>query len=203
MVKKVILAKHFSSVDPILSKHFHLISDMTLSVSANPFVDLVESITSQQLSVKAGDTIFRRFKKLFVDEGITAEAILALSDQQIRDVGVSWSKVKYIKAIAEAVRSGTVVFEALAALTDEQVIMTLTTIHGVGRWTAEMFLMFALGREDIFSYGDLGLRRGLQKLYGFKKEPTHKQMEKIVNKWKPYRTYAARILWRSLDGISI
>lgn len=200
MVKKSAIEKHFSSVDPILARHFYLIADMTLSVSTNPFVDLVESITSQQLSVKAGDTIFRRFKKLFPNGRISAKAILALSDQQIRDVGVSWSKVKYIKAIAEAVQSKKVVFARLPALSDEEVIAALTTIHGVGRWTAEMFLMFALGREDVFSYGDLGLRRGLQNLYGFQKEPTLKQMEKIVNKWAPYRTYAARILWRSLDG---
>ncbi|MBP9813846.1 DNA-3-methyladenine glycosylase 2 family protein [Candidatus Woesebacteria bacterium] len=200
MVKKSAIEKHFSSVDPILARHFHLIADMTLSVSTNPFVDLVESITSQQLSIKAGDTIFRRFKKLFPNGRISAKAILALSDQQIRDVGVSWSKVKYIKAIAEAVQSKTVVFTRLPSLSDEEVIAVLTTIHGVGRWTAEMFLMFALGRPDIFSYGDLGLRRGLQKLYGFKSEPTVKQMEKIVKKWSPYRTYASRILWRSLDG---
>ncbi len=200
MVKKSAIEKHFSSVDPILARHFYLIADMTLSVSTNPFVDLVESITSQQLSVKAGDTIFRRFKKLFPNGRISAKAILALSDQQIRDVGVSWSKVKYIKAIAEAVQSKKVMFARLPALSDEEVIAALTTIHGVGRWTAEMFLMFALGREDIFSYGDLGLRRGIQKLYGFKNEPTLKQMEKIVKKWAPYRTYAARILWRSLDG---
>lgn len=200
MVKKSAIEKHFSSVDPILARHFHLIADMTLSVSTNPFVDLVESITSQQLSIKAGDTIFRRFKKLFPNGRISAKAILALSDQQIRDVGVSWSKVKYIKAIAEAVQSKIVVFTRLPTLSDEEVIAVLTTIHGVGRWTAEMFLMFALGRPDIFSYGDLGLRRGLQKLYGFKSEPTVKQMEKIVRKWSPYRTYASRILWRSLDG---
>ena len=200
MVKKSVIEAHFSSVDPILSKHFHLIADMRLSQSKNPFVDLVESITSQQLSVKAGSTIFERFKKLFPHSHITAPGILALTDQQIRDVGVSWSKVKYIKSIASAVESGVVVFASFPKLSDEQVIEKLTTIHGVGRWTAEMFLMFALGRADVFSYGDLGLRRGLQKLYGFKNEPTIKQMEKIVKKWAPYRTYAARILWRSLDG---
>ena len=200
MVKKSVIEKHFSSVDPILSKHFHLIADLELSQSSNPFVDLVESITSQQLSVKAGSTIFERFRKLFPKGRITASGILSFTDQQIRDVGVSWSKVKYIKAIAEAVKSGTVVFESFSALSDEEVIEKLTTIHGVGRWTAEMFLMFALGRPDVFSYGDLGLRRSLQKLYGFKKEPTIKQMEKIVRKWAPYRTYASRILWSSLDG---
>ena len=200
MVKQSAIEKHFSSVDPILASHFHLIADLTLTASTNPFVDLVESITSQQLSVKAGSTIFERFKKLFSKGRITPNGILSLSDQQIRDVGVSWSKVKYIKSIAEAVNSGSVVFESFSKMQDEEVIEKLTTIHGVGRWTAEMFLMFALGREDIFSYGDLGLRRGIQKIYRFKKEPSVKQMEKIVKKWTPYRTYAARILWNSLDG---
>lgn len=200
MVKKSIIKKHFSSVDSILAKHFHYISDMTLSVSNDPFIDLVESITSQQLSEKAGSTIFKRLMQLFSKGNLTSHAILSLTDQQIRDVGVSWSKVTYIKAIATAVESGIVDFTVLPNMPDEQVIETLTKIRGVGRWTAEMFLMFALGREDIFSYGDSGLRRGLQKLYGFKYEPTRKQMEKIVNKWTPYRTYASRILWRSLDG---
>ena len=82
---------------------------------------------------------------------------------------------------------------------DEDVIVELTKIKGIGRWTAEMFLMFTLGREDIFSYGDLGLRKGIMKLYGYKKEPTEQQMEKLATRWKPYRTYAARILWRSLE----
>ncbi len=200
MVKKSVVEAHFSSVDPIISKYFYLIADLTLSQSSNPFVDLVESITSQQLSVKAGSTIFERFRKLFPKGRITASGILSLTDQQIRDVGVSWSKVKYIKAIAEAVISRMVVFESFSKVSDEEVIEVLTKIHGVGRWTAEMFLMFALGRSDVFSYGDLGLRRGIQKLYSFKKEPTRKQMEKIVNKWAPYRTYASRILWRSMDG---
>lgn len=200
MVSHSHVAKHFSSVDPVLARHTHLIADIALTASKNPFVDLVESIIGQQLSVKAGDTIFRRFKKLFPGGRITAKAIVTLTDQQIRDTGVSWSKVRYIKSIAEAVLSGSVVFSELSALSDEEVIAKLTTIRGVGRWTAEMFLMFALGRSDIFSYGDLGLRRGIQKIYKLKREPTIKQMEKITSLWKPYRTYGARILWGYLDS---
>jgi DNA-3-methyladenine glycosylase II len=172
---------------------------MTLVVSEDPFVDLVHSIIDQQLSEKAGRTIFERFLALFPKGMVTPDAVLALEDQTIRDVGVSWSKVSYIKAIAQAVRSKSVDFASIATLGDEDVIASLTTIKGVGRWTAEMFLMFSLGREDIFSYGDLGLRRAIQRLYGFRKEPTRRQMEKIVRRWSPYRTYAARILWRTLD----
>lgn len=193
------VAKHLRAADPILAPHVSLISSMTLVVSEDPFVDLVHSIIDQQLSEKAGRTIFERFLALFPKGMVTPDAVLALEDQTIRDVGVSWSKVSYIKAIAQAVRSKSVDFASIATLGDEDVIASLTTIKGVGRWTAEMFLMFSLGREDIFSYGDLGLRRAIQRLYGFRKEPTRRQMEKIVRRWSPYRTYAARILWRTLD----
>ena len=90
--------------------------------------------------------------------------------------------------------------EELEGLDDEEVIIELTKLNGIGRWSAEMFLMFSLGREDVFSYGDLGLRRAIQKLYKLKTEPTQKKAEKIANKWKPYRTYACRILWRSVSA---
>lgn len=194
-----LIRKHFLSVDPILFAYIHLIDDMTLSVSRTPFVDLVEDITSQQLSEKAGATIFSRLKKLFPAGRITPDRVLALTDQELRNVGVSWSKASYIKAIATAAQTKKIVFNRLAALSNEEVIQALTQIKGVGRWTAEMFLMFSLGREDIFSFGDLGLRRGIQKIYGLKKEPTIKQMEKITSRWTPFRTYACRILWRALD----
>ena len=122
-----------------------------------------------------------------------------MPDEKIRSTGPSWSKVSYIKNIARAVVSGNLDLQKINEKSDEDVIVELTKIKGIGRWTAEMFLMFTLGREDIFSYGDLGLRKGIMKLYGYKKEPTVKQMEKLTNRWKPYRTYAARILWRSLE----
>lgn len=200
MVKKSVLHKHFSSIDPILYKYIHLIEGMELTISHTPFIDLVEAITSQQLSEKAGATIFGRLKKLFPGGRITPRCVLAFSDQQLRDVGVSWSKVTYIKAIATAVSTNVINFKTIEGLSDEEVIRELIQIKGVGRWTAEMFLMFSLGREDIFSFGDLGLRRGMQKIYGLKKEPTMFQMKKITSRWTPFRTYACRILWRSLDG---
>ena len=200
MALKPTIHSHFRSVDPILYTHVHLIDEMTLSISRTPFVDLIEGITSQQLSEKAGATIFGRLKKLFPSGRITPDRVLAIADQQLRDVGVSWSKAAYIKAIASAVKSKKISFKMLERLSDEEVIKALVQVKGVGRWTAEMFLMFSLGREDIFSYGDLGLRRGMQKIYGFKYEPTLKQMEKITSRWAPFRTYGARILWRYLDS---
>jgi len=198
---KKILA-HFKIADPALFSVLKKIPDKhTLIPKKSPdiFSDLIETIICQQLSNKAGATIFERFRSLFPKKIITPKKVLAISDEKIRSSGPSWSKVSYIKNIARAVESGDLNLQTIDAKSDENVIVELTKIKGIGRWTAEMFLMFTLGREDIFSYGDLGLRKGIMKLYGFKKEPTVKQMEKLVTRWKPYRTYAARIIWRSLE----
>jgi len=194
---------HFQSADPILyaaleklDAHAHT---FVPHVTDDYFSDLCDAIISQQLSTKAGATIFGRFKGLFPQGVITPERAVKLKDEQIRNIGASWSKAAFIKDLADKAMKKEVPLEALKDLSDDEVIKALTAVKGIGPWTAEMFLMFSLGREDIFSYGDLGLRRAIQKLYAFKKEPTQKQMKKIVTKWSPYRTYACRILWRSID----
>ena len=163
------------------------------------FEDLCEAITSQQLSGKVSDVIFARFKKLYPKVKITAKYTLIIPDEKIRAAGMSNSKVKFIKDLAEKVESGNLKMENLAELSDEQVTEELMKVKGIGTWTAEMFLMFGLAREDIFSHGDLGLRRAIQKLYGLKKEPTERQTARISKKWSPFKTYACMILWRSLD----
>lgn len=196
---KTKIKRHFQLTDPILFSILDKVDSIAVQAASDMFADLIETIVNQQLSEKAGATIFTRFKKLFPKGNITATGVLRLPDKTIRNVGPSWSKVTYIKNIALAVKTKKLDLKKLHELTDEEVIKELTQIKGIGRWTAEMFLMFSLGRADIFSYGDLGLRRAIQKLYKFKKEPTIKQMEKITSRWKPYRTYAARILWRSLE----
>lgn len=193
MNKKVIA--HFHSVDPLLASVIPLIKPFRLEISDDPFSDLVESIICQQLSDKAGATIFARFQTLFPNKKISARAILKLPDKNIRAVGPSWSKVSYIKNVAKAGLN----FQALQSLDDTQIIQELTKIKGIGPWTAEMFLMFSLGRPDVFSFGDLGLRRAIRKLYNLRKEPKRKRLVQISKKWSPYRSYAARILWRSLE----
>ncbi len=195
-----LIQKHFQTSDPLLFSYFDRISaGLTVVKSNDPFIDLVESIISQQLSERAASTISGRFHALFKTPKISAHQILSLKDETLRGVGVSWSKVSYIKAIATAIETKAVNFETFEGLPDEEIIKELTKIKGVGKWTAEMFLMFSLGREDIFSYGDLGLRRGIMKVYGVKKDPTVKQIQKLEKKWMPYRTYAARMLWRIAD----
>lgn len=206
-------AKHLASVDPILGAAIELIKLPAMNKrSANHFRSLVESIVSQQLSVKASDTIFKRFVELFQKKSLpnslgkraskkfpTPAQVLKMSDAKLRSVGLSGSKVKYIKDLAKKIHRKEVQLNRLHKMTDEAVIEHLVQVKGIGRWTGEMFLMFSLARPDIFSHGDLGLRNAIKKLYGFKKPPTTKQIEKIVAKWSPYRTLASRYLWRSLD----
>lgn len=195
------LLKHFKSKDPILYP-------LVLKINIDPidshksehyFIHLCEDIIGQQLSGKVSDVIFARFEKLFPTKNITPRTVLKLSEERLRTTGMSWSKTRFIRDLAQKILDKTVQPDHLATLSDKDVIGELTKVKGIGPWTAEMFLMFTLGREDIFSYGDLGLRNAIKKHYGFKKDPTIKQMEGIVNKWKPYRTWAARVLWKSLE----
>lgn len=196
MTKKI--KEHFKRVDPTLFSYIEKVELKIFSQPVNLFLELCESIISQQLSIKASDTIFGRFVKLFKGAP-TPQKLLKIKDEKIRACGISYGKIKYLKDLASKIVKKELVLEDLNKLPDEEVIITLTRVKGIGRWTAEMFLMFSLNRPDVFSHGDLGLRRAISKMYGFKKEPSIKQMEKIVSKWKPYRTYASRILWRSLE----
>ena len=162
------------------------------------FRALCRNIIGQQLAGKAADAITNRFKKLFTPRQINPKKILSLSDQTLRDVGMSWAKVKYLKDLSQKTLNKEVNFDLIGSFSDEKVIEKLTKVKGIGPWTAEMFLMFTLGREDVFSFGDLGLRRGLEKLYKIQ-NPTVKQIEKIVNPWSPYKSYGSITLWHSLE----
>jgi DNA-3-methyladenine glycosylase II len=194
---------HFQNNDPILFAALSTLDSFSYELvprkTEEYFEALADAIISQQLSTKAGATIFNRFKDLYPKKQITPEYTLKLTDEQIRGVGASWSKARFIKDLAQKVADKDIDLTLLPKMSEAEVVAALTRVKGIGPWTAEMFLMFSLGREDVFSYGDLGLRRAIQKLYTFKKEPTQKQMEKIVKRWSPYRTYACRILWRTLD----
>lgn len=203
MTSKIIV-EHFKKSDPVLHSillkvyavHGEKLFD--LKKSEDLFYDLCESIVSQQLSVKAGDTIFSRILGLLPNRQLSPENILKQKDQALRDAGLSWGKVKYIKDLAQKVKSGEVDLEKLDELDNGQVIAELTKVKGIGKWTAEMFLMFGLGRPDVFSHGDVGLQNAIKKIYQYEKyDPLI--VEEIIIKWSPYRTYAARILWRSLS----
>lgn len=194
------ILSHFQKNDPILYSVITPSVSFTLNKSNDIFFSLVESIISQQLSVKASDTIVKRFKALFEDNQVTPESTLSHTRESLRAVGMSWSKADYVQNIARAILEKKLDITNLHDMSDEEVITQLTLIKGIGRWTAEMFLMFTLGREDVFSVGDVGLQNAIQTLYKLKKKPTPEQMIKFSNKWKPYRTYACRILWMFKDN---
>jgi DNA-3-methyladenine glycosylase II len=189
--------KHFQTVDPVLATAAQAVWPVELKwrAAADFFAALCNEIVSQQLSDKVADVLYGRLNQVCAGR-VTAAKIIRLTDQQLRDTGMSWSKVKFIKNLATAVTTKAINLNQLTTLEDELVVAELTKLPGIGPWTAEMFLMFSLGREDVFSHGDLGLRRAIKKLYGFPNEPTHSQLEAITSKWSPYRTYACLVLWK-------
>jgi len=192
--------KHLQKADPILGKIIQQIPPFKHEVKKDEaFIKLVDEIVGQQLSGKVADVIFARFLALFPNKEITPEKVLKLEDQAVRDVGMAWSKVRSIKDLALKVSNKEVILEKLEELKDEDVIAELTKVKGIGRWTAEMFLMFHLERPDIFSHGDYGLRKAIKNIYNLKELPTQEEAEKISQQWSPYRTLASQYLWRSLD----
>ncbi len=198
-MKRVDPVKYLSHIDPILAQVIKKTPRPKWYRGKNHFKELVESIISQQLSEKAGNTIISRFVLLFARHGFPSPSqVVVMPDEKIRTAGISFAKIKYIKDLASKVENKEIVFDHIHVMSDEEVITYLTRVKGIGRWTAEMFLMFSLGREDIFSYGDLGLINAIKKLYKLKELPAPKHTERISSIWKPYRTWACKYLWASL-----
>jgi len=162
------------------------------------FEMLARAIVFQQLSTKAATTIYRRLEEA-AGGALTPESIQNLSVGEMRRAGLSRQKLGYIRDLAEHALSGKVDFAKLPAMSDEQVIASLTDIKGVGVWTAHMFLLFSLRRPNVLPIGDLGVRVAIQKAYRKRKMPTPKQVERIARGWHPYCSYAAWYLWRSLE----
>lgn len=158
-----------------------------LTPTLDPFGTLIRSVNGQQLSVKAAASIHARLLERLGT--LDAATLLQTPGDDLRAVGLSWAKVRTVTAIAEAAQTGTVDFTHIATLPDEEVIAALIPLPGIGRWTAEMFLMFALARPDVFSIGDLALRQGLARLY------PDQSADDVLALWTPYRTLAARYLW--------
>ena len=161
---------------------------------------LVRAIIFQQLSTKAASTIHGRFIGLLPDGRITVPALAGVTDDQFRSVGISRQKALYLRDLAAKISSGDVQLEGIEELDDESVIAALTAVKGIGRWTAEMFLMFRLHRPDVLPVGDLGIVTAVQKAYGLRKRPTADRLQKLGDAWKPYRSIACWYLWRSLDN---
>lgn len=159
--------------------------------------ELFASIVSQQLSTKVADIIWERFTNLVKTPG-NPKAVKKFSIEQLRAVGLSNSKAGYILAIAHGVTDGTVRLEHLDDLDDEKIITELTQLKGIGRWTAEMFLIFTLARPDVFSIGDLGLRNATNKF--FERDLDQAEILELSQAWSPHRSAVSLALWRSLDS---
>lgn len=188
--------EHFKASDPIV---YQIMKETSFELKPKPqseyYTSLTRSIVYQQLNGKAAQTIYQRFTNIIGKEDFSPNEVINLEISTMRKAGLSESKSKYVKNIAQAVIDGVVNFKKINDLGNEEVISSLTKIKGVGRWTAEMFLMFTLGREDVFSKGDYGLKKAIEKLYGVDYD-----LENLEQKWIPYRTYASLALWHSLDN---
>lgn len=188
-------------VDPVLATLIKQVGPCGLADIPHlpPFMALAEAITSQQLSVKAADTIFGRFCGLFDPDGIPDPArLLQLDDETIRAAGFSRSKVAFLRDLATHVVEKRLELDRLHEREDHHVVEQLTAVKGIGPWTAEIFLMFRLRRPDVFPADDLGLIKGVQKVYALRQRPTKKRLLKMAEAWRPYRSVAAWYLWRSL-----
>jgi DNA-3-methyladenine glycosylase II len=165
----------------------------------DPFVALTRAIISQQLSTRAAATIAARFDGL--SGGLpTPESVGALTDADLRAVGLSGQKVRYIRDLCARVGDGSLPLHALEQLPDDAVIAALTAVKGIGRWTADMFLMFRLHRPDVLPVGDLGIVKAVQRAYRLRGLPTAERLTKIGEPWRPYRSVACWYLWASLDN---
>lgn len=166
----------------------------------DPFAGLVRVIMSQQLSGKAADTIFGRVATLAGGhEQLTPAIVRAMDAAALRSCGVSRPKISYLYDLAAHVGDGRLDLHALDGHPDEEVIARMTAVKGLGRWSAEMFLMFRLNRPDIFPVGDLGIVKGMQKLFGMKRRPAERTMIRLAENWRPYRSIAAWYVWRTLE----
>jgi 3-methyladenine DNA glycosylase/8-oxoguanine DNA glycosylase len=159
------------------------------------FVALVEAIVGQQLSPKAADTIFARVRAL-VDGPFAPSHVLALSDDALRAAGLSGAKTRGVKDLADRVHTRRLALDALEAMDDEAVILALSEVRGIGRWTAEMVLMFQLGRTDVLPVGDLGVQKGFQRLFRLRDLPKPERMEKIARPFRPHRSILSWYMWR-------
>ena len=205
MTRRADALKHFKRVDP----HFHKAtkahhSSLPLQLAkkhtrAKLFESLISIVVSQQLGTAAARSIFARVKEACGGK-LTPESILKTKEAKLRAAGLSGAKVKTIKAIATAVRNGELNLLSLKTISETKAAEKLMGIWGLGPWSVEMFMMFSLGRADVFSAGDLGLIRAIEMIYNLPKNAPREKLLAISSKWSPHRTYASLLLWRTRDS---
>jgi len=189
--------EQLKAADPTMKKLIALIGKIERHYTPDLFGALISSIVSQQLSNKAAEAIWNKFEAAV--PGLAPESVLGLSQERLREIGLSNSKINYIKNIAEEVASGRLVLEDLNHRQDEEITAQLLAIKGIGPWTVEMFLIFALGRRDVMSYGDLGIRKGISWLYQIPGILSKPDFDRIAARISPNGTLASLYLWEIGD----
>ncbi len=188
--------EHLRAADPVLAELIEDYGRITRETGRPAFYALMSAIVSQQISVRAAAAIMERLVGLFpAGRGVDAAALAEVPHEQLRAVGLSAAKARYMHDLAEKVATGVVDLARLPELTDEEVIQQLIQVKGIGRWTAEMFLIFSLGRLDVLAVDDLGLRAGIQRAYDMDHLPSAAEMRALAEPWRPYRTVATYYFW--------
>lgn len=202
MAKKLLAGQdaiaELSRLDPVLAGLLEQIETIEITLQEDLFVSLASAIVGQQLSNRVAEVLWARLVSL-AQEPLSPKILLSMDDESLRTIGISYSKIKYLKALSCALVDGSLDLDRLHLLDDDQIIAQLTRVKGIGPWTAEMFLIFSLGRIDVFSAGDGGLQRAVKWLYQMDQTPGIEEMKRISSHWKPYRTIAALYLWRAID----
>jgi DNA-3-methyladenine glycosylase II len=183
--------------DPLLNELINRIGHIRVPVQPDGFTYLARTLIGQQLSVKAAGTIFQRIERLC--GGITPDSFLSVAEESLRSAGLSKNKLGYIRNAAEQTKEGVLNFQAFADMEDEEVVRLLTSVKGIGRWTAEMFLIFYLGRQDVISFGDRGLNRAAEWLYATENSSGSSPLLRKHLDWKPYNTLVSLYLWEAIN----
>jgi DNA-3-methyladenine glycosylase II len=193
--------RYLARRDPVLKKLIAQVGPCTLQINPDHFAVLAHSIVSQQISTKAARSIAARLLQTLAPATLRPAAILTAGEDALRGAGLSSNKTRSLRDLAEKVHSGMVPLGELHALSDEEVIEKLLPVRGIGRWTAEMFLIFSLGRPDVLPVGDLGLRAGVQRQWGLAEVPDKRMLEELAEAWRPWRSVATWYMWRSSGAV--
>ncbi len=190
---------HLRKNDPVMKQIIQKVGPFTAKVKRDRFRILAASIVSQQISGKAARSIWGRLEELVVPDGVTPESLTCQTIDTLRSVGISRQKASYLLDLGSKVKSGHVNLKQIGRHSDEDIVEELTQVKGVGRWTAQMFLMFSLGRLDVLPVDDLGARQAIKIQYGLREMPNAKKMNRIAIPWRPYASVATWYLWQSLE----
>lgn len=191
--------RHLKTADPVLGRLIEEIGPYRIEYSPPSYQTLAKAIVLQQLSGKVAARIFGRLLAAAGDSELTPERLLALDPAHLRHLGLSRQKIAYLRDVAQRIGAGELDLQALEHMPDEEVVRRLTAIRGIGLWTAQMFLIFALRRPDVMPSMDLGIRAAVQKAYGLERLPTVREVDALAERWRPYRSVASWYLWRSLE----